>query len=110
MLVIILFIFIDYQIAGAQPGYKGNEFSNMILSLTPTVKISSDRVFKEITGQIVEIEPGFQAYDCFTGKIETVGYFDMLSNRSKYYVKVKVPVCATLADLPAKGSYNFDAC
>ena len=53
----------------------------MILSLTPTVKISSARVFQEITRQIVEIEPGFQAYDCFTGKIEMVGYFDVLSNR-----------------------------
>ena len=68
----------NYQIAGAQPGYKRNEFSNMILSLTPTVKISSARVFKEITSQIVACEQGFQAYDCFTGKIEMVGLFDLL--------------------------------
>ena len=32
------------------------------------------------------------------------------SNRLEYCVQVKVPVCATLADLPAKGGYNFDTC
>ena len=74
----IYFIFLNYQIAGAPPGYKGNEFSNMILGLSPTVKISSVRVFNEITSQIVACEQGFEAYDCFTGKIELVGLFDIM--------------------------------
>ena len=60
------------QIAGAKAGKKGDEFSNMILSLTPTVKISLARVFNEMATQIRGLENGFQAFDCFTGRIETV--------------------------------------
>ena len=67
-----------FQIAGARPGYKGNEFSNMILSLTPTAKISSARVFNEIVTQVKSVEAGFRAYDCYTDKIETVRYFRFL--------------------------------
>ena len=69
---------VHFQIAGARPGYKGNEFSNMILSLTPTAKISSARVFNEIVTQVKSVEAGFRAYDCYTDKIETVRYFRFL--------------------------------
>ena len=44
----------------------------MILSLTPTVKISLARVFDEMATQIRGLENGFQTFDCLTGRIETV--------------------------------------
>ena len=65
-------MFDNAQIAGAQAGIKGNEHNNFILSLSPTVKIPLKKAFFKILERMLEIEDGFEAYDCFSGQIEQV--------------------------------------
>ena len=82
---------VTIQIAGASPGFKGGESNNMILALTPTVKISLKRVFDTIVEDIVALQAGgFEAFDMF----------------SKEVVRVKLPVTCVLGDLPAKAEVS----
>ena len=74
--------------AGAESGYKGSDFYNMIIALSPTIQISVKLIFDTLISDLVNLqEEGFEAFDCF----------------SKGVVKVKMPVCCIQSDLPAKG-------
>ena len=44
----------------------------MICCLTPTIKISLKRAFDKISESVKDVRNGFQAYDCYSGEIETV--------------------------------------
>ena len=61
-----------FKIAGAQVGEKGNEHNNLLLALTPTIKISLKRAFNEVTEKIIGEENGFHTFDCFSNQIEQV--------------------------------------
>ena len=65
-------VFPPPQIAGAPAGKKGDEHHNMICCLTPTIKISLKRAFDKIAESVKDVRNGFQAYDCYSGEIETV--------------------------------------
>ena len=53
-------------------GIKGNEHNNLMVTLTPTVKISLKRVFNLFVENCLSVEAGFRAYDCLTGRMEQV--------------------------------------
>lgn len=42
------------------------------MALTPTLKISLRRVFDEVINKVVEVEDGFDTFDCFSGQVEKV--------------------------------------
>ena len=65
-------MFFFHQIAGARAGTKGSEHNNLILSLTPTLKISLKRVVNAVTEKLLENEDGFESFDCFSGQVEMV--------------------------------------
>ena len=71
------FIF-NIQIVGALKGEKGNEHNNLILTLTPTIKISLKRAFDSITEKFLLAQDGFEAYDCYTGQVEKVSFLKNL--------------------------------
>ena len=78
---------VSIQVAGAPHGYKGGESNNMILALTPTTKISLKRVFDAMTEDLTSLpDDGFEAFDVFSNEV----------------VKVNLPICCVLGDLPAK--------
>ena len=74
------------QFAGAAAGVKGGEYNNVILALTDTSTISLKRLFDGMVGEFKRLENGFQCYDSFSEKVETV----------------KAPIALVFCDLPAK--------
>ena len=51
---------------------KGDEHNNLILTLTPTKKVSLKRLFNLTVEKILSESAGFQAYDCATRRMEHV--------------------------------------
>ena len=79
---------VSIQLAGAESGYKGSDSNNMIIALSPTLKISLKSIFENLIADLVNLqEDGFEAFDCFSNAV----------------VKVKLPVACIQGDLPAKG-------
>ena len=64
----------NMQVAGSAVGEKGNEHNNLIITLTPTIKISLKRAFDAITEKFLECANGFEAYDCYSGQVEKVSF------------------------------------
>ena len=64
----------NIQVAGSAAGQKGSEHNNLIITLTPTVKISLKRAFDAITEKFIDCSDGFEAYDCFSGQVENVSF------------------------------------
>ena len=74
------------QFAGAGAGVKGGDYNNVILALSDSSSISLKRLFDGMVGEFKRLENGFQCYDSFSEKVETV----------------KAPIAAVFCDLPAK--------
>ena len=53
-------------------GSKGTESCNMIVALTPTLKVSLRRVFDLAIDQMNSEATGFEAFDIMSGKLEKV--------------------------------------
>ena len=82
---------LSMQFAGVPNPEKGREHNNHIICLTPTVKKShmqsQGKMFaKVVEDEVVPCGVGSEAYDCFSGSIETI----------------IAPIGIVAADLPSK--------